>query len=947
MDVNFIEKDNNSVEKMYEVKLNGGKNFFVTATSKEDAKNKANEQLQEQGNEEVVGEGVNLVNALTKDELSENMSNLMTIHQAILKNEDEFDQKKLDDVKKLLTSLALTLQFEDKETGNVVEFKNGDELWNNYWNGEDNLREDVDNGFYNIITKPSYAQYVNILNQYYNKVIEMLGDKVIVGTTGGLDVEIDAGYVQSEGIARVGDAGKYVEEGAELGDTKTDAKSIESVDERISSVAVLRNIIASWYVTLRTVALVGLLTVLVYIGIRILLSAAAEDKAKYKKLLKDWIVGLCLVFVLHYIMSFTLKVTTKLTEIFNNNSAETILCELPKNIKADIKMSGNMEQLEPGVIYGVPEGTNVSEEDELQDKSRPYYMTNFMGFLRLGVNWYDLDGKQAFASLLMYTVMVIYTVIFSFKYLKRVFIMAFLTLIAPLVALTYPIDKVKDGSAQAFNFWLREYIFNALIQVIHLLIYTIVVSSVYELSVQHPIYAIIALGTMIPVENLVRKMFGFEKAGTVSTLASAAGAGILMNGIQKFTRGIGKGSPKHQSKNNIAKEKMPNIWTNTTNKTDLDDMILGEIGGDSSKMNLRSEAKGNLLNSSSSQRIANQGGNNSSVNNSSMSRSMNNLFSNEIPGNNSRLNMNLDNKGVKGMSGIKGNYPNNRKISLSKRYKDGFKAMGSQFYTRNLQGRRPIHSLAKLGARGVGAVLGAGIGLAAGVASGDVSKAATFAVGGGAALGGLSGNLFDKTDGVFNDYSDTFNSAFHYDDDSYLSKKRIEEFKSNGVNMEELRSKYNADEIKKIEKDILPAVVGEHGIKDVSDIAAIADMTMKDGMDLDKSIAIAEASNKIGSLSTAKARKEAMDTFKENYSEKLGVPQIRKQTQMNLDNLSEIKNPGENATEAQKAKYKSDLNKREKEKLKITSVLKEKEKIVEQLAKQQTDVIRSYQKRKK
>ena len=38
--------------------------------------------------------------------------------------------------------------------------------------------------------------------------------------------------------------------------------------------------------------------------------------------------------------------------------------------------------------------------------------------------------------------------------------MAFLTLIAPLVALTYPIDKMNDGQAQAFNRWMKEYIFN-------------------------------------------------------------------------------------------------------------------------------------------------------------------------------------------------------------------------------------------------------------------------------------------------------------------------------------------------------------------------------------------------------------------------------------------------------------------------------------------------------
>ena len=52
--------------------------------------------------------------------------------------------------------------------------------------------------------------------------------------------------------------------------------------------------------------------------------------------------------------------------------------------------------------------------------------------------------------------LIIYTIRFTWTYLKRVVNMAFLTLIAPVVALTYPIDKVADGKAQAFNLWIKR-----------------------------------------------------------------------------------------------------------------------------------------------------------------------------------------------------------------------------------------------------------------------------------------------------------------------------------------------------------------------------------------------------------------------------------------------------------------------------------------------------------
>ena len=52
-----------------------------------------------------------------------------------------------------------------------------------------------------------------------------------------------------------------------------------------------------------------LLSVLVYIGIRIVLSSSGADKAKFKQMLKDWLIALCLVFFMQYFMSFVISFT--------------------------------------------------------------------------------------------------------------------------------------------------------------------------------------------------------------------------------------------------------------------------------------------------------------------------------------------------------------------------------------------------------------------------------------------------------------------------------------------------------------------------------------------------------------------------------------------------------------------------------------------------------------
>ena len=68
---------------------------------------------------------------------------------------------------------------------------------------------------------------------------------------------------------------------------------------------------------------------------------------------------------------------------------------------------------------------------------------------------------------------------------------AFLTLISPLVALTYCIDKINDGQAQGFNRWLKEYIFNLLIQPMHLILYMILIGSAMRFAANNIFYVVI------------------------------------------------------------------------------------------------------------------------------------------------------------------------------------------------------------------------------------------------------------------------------------------------------------------------------------------------------------------------------------------------------------------------------------------------------------------------
>jgi hypothetical protein len=307
-------------------------------------------------------------------------------------------------------------------------------------------------------------------------------------------------------------------------------------DSEKNSAVILRPIIASWYVAIRYIAIIGLLSVLVYIGIRMLLSSVAADRAKYKQMLFDWIVAICLVFILHYIMSFTMTLSETITSMISPNVDGTF------------------------TVYATKiDGLGLSTYSIA-------FSSNLMSYVRFMVQAGDLKTKIGFVAL--YIMLVIYSIRFTWVYLKRVVNMAFLTLMAPLVALTYPIDKVGDGKAQAFSMWLKEYIYNALIQPVDLLLYSVLLGSAVQLAADNPIYAIVALGFIIAAEKLVKQMFGFNKAsgGTVGSLAAAAGVtSLASNALNTFAKkgpGAGPGPqngkvrtkdiPERQGKDNGA-----------------------------------------------------------------------------------------------------------------------------------------------------------------------------------------------------------------------------------------------------------------------------------------------------------------------------------------------------------------------------------------------------------
>ena len=314
-----------------------------------------------------------------------------------------------------------------------------------------------------------------------------------------------------------------------------------------SIVEQLRNTVAKWYVALRNIAIVGLLSALLYIGIRIVISSSNGDKAKYKQFFVDWVVALCLIFFMHYIMAFTMTMSETVTDVLAGQTTS----------QGRIKQVNIKLVEKDGVTPYSDSGFNV------------YFSSNFTGVARIKADYSDSALRMGYSVL--YIALTVYTAYFSFVYLKRLLMLAFFTMIAPLVALTYPLDKIKDGKAQAFNYWFKEYMFYALLQPMHMLLYTVFVSSALSVAANNLLYAIVALAFIVPAEKIVKQMFGI-KGNTESTLGGFAGGALASQAFNMLR----KGPPQPKKGGGDGPKGEKGIRLNNPNKPNAMDTLAGD-----------------------------------------------------------------------------------------------------------------------------------------------------------------------------------------------------------------------------------------------------------------------------------------------------------------------------------------------------------------------------------
>ena len=687
-------------------------------------------------------------------------------------------------------------------------------------------------------------------------------------------------------------------------------------------ISTLKNIIRDWYKTLRLIAIVGMMSVLVYIGIRILISSTADSKAKYKQMLWDWLMATCLIFVMHYIMVFSNMVVDSITEIVDSVSVET---------KVGEKEVTKTEQGVEGFLFGTKTGED-GQTPEIDSNSQKLIGKAYKTMITNGNDttknyesyfWSDLNGTPAkdedsakvlfwpagnFMSQariyaqkavtnvksedysyigygLIYVVLTIYTVTFIFVYIRRLIYMIFLTLIAPLVALTYPIDKVKDGQAQAFNFWFKEYTYNLLMQPLHLLLYMILIGSAMKFAANNSLYVIVALGFMVPAEKLLKEMFGFKGTTPGSMPGLAAGALVmsatrsLFGRAPKSNNSLGNGSGKGSDGNGEVPNKIEsakpwgnnNLFPNNGNGRGNNNEGNTENTNNQTESEIDPSAAGWLDLAQDTENVMHN-------TNSSANRIISNDFSNsQLTGPNNSEPATSENNSLSRRERLKkigkatGSVIKNRGMDAwdKARSKENWKNIGKNA----LKDVTRAVPKAALGA-GLG-TFGATAGVVSGIVSGDLSKGIqnTAALGfAGAKLGSNMGrNTGDNIISAAGNFMDDVKNEYYAGNATGYNQKLMDEYEKNWKN-----DRYNMGVIKRnIKKehydDLVNNGIGEYlqyGFTDAKDIVAAEQFAEEKGLNRKDAIDVLQMNKEVAGGNFKNLHNQDKEKWREDMKKK-------------------------------------------------------------------------------
>ena len=184
--------------------------------------------------------------------------------------------------------------------------------------------------------------------------------------------------------------------------------------------------------TIRNVYFTGLSIALGFMGIvdaimaiRLAISSIASDKARYKEAIVTWLTALVLLFGAHFLLSFAFYLNEKLVEV-----ASQIVTDATKNTTIQI---GTSTESTENSSNSTTNNTANQNNGKIVSGLGEYFYNDAIGDVGSGFGaLFTLSEAKPIPGVL-YTILVIQSLMFLFAYFKRFFYVIILSVLAPFV----------------------------------------------------------------------------------------------------------------------------------------------------------------------------------------------------------------------------------------------------------------------------------------------------------------------------------------------------------------------------------------------------------------------------------------------------------------------------------------------------------------------------------
>lgn len=286
----------------------------------------------------------------------------------------------------------------------------------------------------------------------------------------------------------------------------------------------LGNAVDKLYVFFRNIVVVFFMIILLYIGVNILMTTTAERRSDYKSIFMSWVLGVIMLMFFPFVIKYTIRLNNSLCNMIGEKEVVT----------TSRKINGLSTR-----IYGTDDFVKhmLSDGETTNDNA-------MLNVRYIGANSANIP------LIIVYFIFIGQLLAMLILYYKRVFMVAFLISIFPIVAAVYPLCRIGAINMNPFGMWFKEFVINVFVQSFHAATYKVIVTIGVISYINHGnwLFLMMCVLFLFEGEKMIRAIFNAKSSA--NTIGNMAMAGAI---AMKFMKSAGNVIPTANNKSKDSK----------------------------------------------------------------------------------------------------------------------------------------------------------------------------------------------------------------------------------------------------------------------------------------------------------------------------------------------------------------------------------------------------------